>query len=105
MQTYLSEPAQRLVWTALFVLVVFALMTTPAFAATTNGSEFEPLYEMLSAWTTGFLGKSIAITFLIVGLGMGIIRGSIVAAVACIAAAVSLLLAPGIIDGMFGIGS
>ena len=78
--------------------VTVFLMTTPALAA---GTEFDSLYNILRGWATGGLGKSISIIFLLVGLGMGAIRGSIVGAIVCISAALALVLAPGIIDAVF----
>jgi conjugal transfer pilus assembly protein TraA len=80
--------------------LVLAVLSEPTFAATA-GEEFSDLYTLLKGWCTGYLGKSIAISFILVGLGMGIIRGSIVAAVVCIAAAVALLMAPSVIDALF----
>ena len=91
------------VFVLLAVLVLFALLTNPAFAAD-SGTEFSELWTLLSGWCSGFLGKSLAIAFLLVGLSMGVVRGSIIAAAACIGAAVCLLLAPGIIDNMFATG-
>ena len=69
--------------------------------AASDGSEFQGLYELVSQWSTGFLGKTIAVAFLLVGLGMGVIRGSVMAVVAAIAAAAALILLPGIVDAMF----
>ena len=87
----------------LAALVLFAVFTNPAIAAET-GSEFSDLWTLLSGWCSGFLGKSLAIAFLLVGLAMGVVRGSIIAAAACVGAAVCLLLAPGVIDSMFTTG-
>ena len=49
----------------------------------------------------GTLGKSISLAFLVIGLSLGIIRGSIVAAVTCIAASLSLMIAPTILEAIF----
>lgn len=76
-------------------------MQAQAARAASDGSEFEGLYELVSQWSTGFLGKTIAVAFLLVGLGMGVIRGSVMAVVAAIAAAAALILLPGIVDAMF----
>lgn len=92
----------RLLWVPIAALAVLVL-ADPALAAET-GSEFSELWTLLSGWCSGFLGKSLAIAFLLVGLAMGVVRGSIVAAAACVGAAVCLLMAPGIIDSMFATG-
>ncbi|MBQ9241448.1 MAG: hypothetical protein IJ164_09000 [Duodenibacillus sp.] len=96
-------PARHWLQSALVLvlaLIVLSLASDPTYAATA-GEEFSDLYTLLKGWCTGYLGKSIAISFILVGLGMGIIRGSIVAAVVCIASAVALLMAPSVIDALF----
>ena len=80
------------------VLSLMAVSGVTLAAGTEIGATaFQSLYEMLAAWSTGYLGKSIAITFLLVGLGVGVIRGSIMGAIACIACAMALLVGPDII--------
>ncbi|MGN1209933.1 MAG: TraA family conjugative transfer protein, partial [Duodenibacillus sp.] len=69
--------------------------------AASDGSEFKDLYDLVAQWSTGFLGKTIAVAFLLVGLGMGVVRGSVMAVVAAIAAAAALILLPSIVDAMF----
>ena len=89
---------------AVGVLLLWALWSGNALAAPT-GDEFNDLYDLVKQWSTGSLGKTIAVTFLLVGLGVGIIRGSIIAAVGSIAAGVSLVMLPTIIEGLFGAGA
>ena len=55
---------------------------------------------MVYKWATGYLGRAIALIFLLVGLGVGIIRGSIMGAVGCVAAAMCLLVAPSVVEGI-----
>ena len=73
--------------------------SSPAFAGT-DGTEFQDLYTMVKGWTNGYLGRSIALVFLLIGLGVGVIRGSIISAVGCIAAAMCLLIAPSVIESI-----
>ncbi len=83
--------------------LMFALMAALACGAAyagTSGAEFEALYNMVENWATGYLGRAIALIFLLVGLGVGIIRGSIVGAISCIAAAMSFLIAPTVVSGI-----
>ena len=84
------------------VAVVTAVVSPPALA---GGAEFQSLYDLIHGWATGYLGKSLALAFLIVGLGVGVIRGSVMACGSCIAAAVCLLMVPGILDTMFAAGT
>lgn len=81
--------------------LVWCLSTQTAWAAT--GEEFKDLYDLIHGWASGYLGQAIALAFLLVGLGMGLIRGSVVAAVTCIGASVSLVMLPTIVETMFGI--
>ncbi len=85
--------------------LLWMLTSGSALAAVDDGGEFEDLYNLVRSWSTGYLGKTISVTFLLVGLGIGIIRGSVVAAVSAIAAGVALLMLPNIVDAMFGAGS
>ena len=82
------------------VLLLGSLMIAgPAFAGT-DGTEFQDLYTMVKGWTNGYLGRSIALVFLLIGLGVGVVRGSIISAVGCIAAAMCLLIAPSVIESI-----
>lgn len=59
----------------------------------------------MSGWARGYLGRAIAVVFLLVGLLTGLVRGSVVAAVTAMGAAVALLMLPAIIDTLFnGVG-
>lgn len=80
--------------------VAFGLMAPEAFASSTN-NDFSDLWDMLEGWSTGTLGKSISLMFLLVGLGIGVVRGSVIGAVGCIAAAIALFLGPQIIESIF----
>jgi conjugal transfer pilus assembly protein TraA len=81
---------------ALALVICTALAAGSVFAGTED-TEFSVLYERLSNWSQGYLGRSIALMFLLVGLGVGVIRNSIIGAVVCIAAAMALFVGPVII--------
>lgn len=82
------------------VFVLSAVCPDAAWAGTATGGQehFADLYSMLKAWSTGTLGKSIALMFLLVGF---VIRGSIMGAVGCVAAAMALFIGPQIIEQIF----
>lgn len=80
--------------------LTFAALPEYAFAAGID-QDFQSLYDMLKNWSQGTLGRSIALMFLLVGLGVGVVRGSIMGAVGCIAAAMALFIGPQIIDNIF----
>ena len=81
-------------------LLVGSLMIAGPAIAGTDGTEFQDLYTMVKGWTNGYLGRSIALVFLLIGLGVGVVRGSIISAVGCIAAAMCLLIAPSVIESI-----
>ncbi len=104
MKTLFEDVRVRRITAALCLAVAIGLLASAAtevFAAT-RGSEFNDVYDLVKAWATGGLGKTISISFLLVGLAIGILRGSVVSAVSCLAACVALLLGPAIIDSLFG---
>ncbi len=80
--------------------VLAAALPEYAFAAGTD-QDFQSLYDMLKNCSQGTLGRSIALMFLLVGLGVGVVRGSIMGAVGCLAAAMALFIGPQIIDNIF----
>lgn len=93
-----ANGAKRVCTTLVTAVVLFSAR---AAMAADHADDFNGLYDQLIGWTGGSLGKSIALVFLLVGLGMGAVRGSIMGAVTCIAAAVSLVIAPDVIGAIF----
>lgn len=86
----------------LAVTFVVAAAFSPEAAFAANGdTDFQDLYNMLQNWAQGTLGRSIALMFLLVGLGVGVVRGSIMGAVGCLAAAMALFIGPQIVDNIF----
>ena len=84
---------------SLALLLSLTAVSSAALASQT-GSEFSMLYDIVYNWSTGYLGRSIALIFLLVGLGVGVIRGSIMGAVGCVAAAICLVVAPEVVEGI-----
>ena len=80
---------------SLSLIVALGLASSTAFAGTTGN-----LYDLVHDWATGYLGRAIALIFLLVGLGVGIVRGSVMGAVGCLAAAMCLLIAPSVVEGI-----
>lgn len=65
-----------------------------------GGQEFEAVYEMIEGWATGTLGKIIALAALIVGIGFGLVRQSVIAAVIGISMALVLNFGPSVISNI-----
>ena len=80
-------------------LALFFGFTASAMAGT-NGNEFSDVWTTLSEWSQGTLGKIIALGMVLTGLGMGVVRQSIVGVVVGIAGGLALYNAPTVIDGI-----
>lgn len=89
-------------WILILAGALLPLLAVAGTGGGLDGSEFEEVYSLLQGWMTGFLGKVIAISFILVGLVAGVMRQSIMGFVVGVAAGVGMLVAPGIIDNMFG---
>ena len=82
--------------------IVAAMLTAVAVSvsAGNGGQEFTEVYDMLVEWSTGTLGKIIALAALIVGIGFGLVRQSVIAAVIGVSMALVLNFGPTVIDGI-----
>ena len=76
------------------------ILPFPAAHAGTGGTEFDVFYDTIVDWAQGSLGKALALAMFLVGIGMGVVRGSVVAAVPAVAGALGLFVAPTIIDAI-----
>jgi len=79
---------------------IVAGASLPALAGT-GGTEFNTVYDQISGWTEGTLGKTITVAALLVGLGIGVIKQSVIAAVVGLAMAMVAAFGPGVIEGVF----
>lgn len=68
--------------------------------AGTGGDEFASAYTLITGWVQGELGRLLAVGLLVVGLGMGMVKQSVVAAVPAIAAGLMVSVAPTIIGAI-----
>lgn len=84
-----------------FVLAVFfTLMIGKNAMAGTTGSEFQNIYNMVVAWTSGYLGKTIALGTFLAGMGVGIVRQSMMAVVTGIGGGLAVAYMPDVINGI-----
>jgi conjugal transfer pilus assembly protein TraA len=84
--------------------MVAVCVAAPQLVLAGSGStdtDFQAGLDLVVGWAQGTLGKLTAISFLVVGIVMGVMRQSIFAAVPAIAAAVAMYIGPDIIDGVF----
>lgn len=85
------------------LLLVAASIPMQAYAGA-GGTEFTQVYDQLTGWSNGTLGKVLGIAALLVGLGVGVIKQSVIAAVVGIAVALTAGFGPGVIDGVITTG-
>lgn len=92
---FIKNPAVRK--SALLV----GLMTAAATAsASTEGTEFQDLYNMLVGWSEGYLGKALAIAAFLTGAIVGFAKSTAMPALVGVVFAVVFSIGPGIIAGM-----
>jgi len=81
------------------LLVVFSLF--PIFSmAGTGGTEFNAAVATVVGWLTGGLGDLLAVGAFGVGIAMGVVRQSIMAAVVGVSVALAVFYGPGILTGI-----
>jgi conjugal transfer pilus assembly protein TraA len=85
------------------LLAVAAMLPLQAMAGA-GGTEFTQVYDQLTGWANGTLGKVLGVSALLVGLGVGVIKQSVIAAVVGIAMALTAGFGPGVIDGVISSG-
>jgi conjugal transfer pilus assembly protein TraA len=83
----------------MFSLLSMFLLAPAAFAGTT-GTEFQGLYNLVKAWSNGYLGRALAIAAFLVGAIIGFARSNAMPALIGIVFAVLFSIGPGIIDGI-----
>lgn len=87
------------------ILMMGVALLAPALAmAGAGGGEFTEVYDQLTGWANGVLGKVLGVAALLVGLGVGVIKQSVIAAVVGIAMALTAGFGPGVIDGIITSG-
>ncbi len=80
-------------------LTIAAVLTLPAAAlAGTGGTVFDAVWDMISSWMQGSLGKVISGLLVLVGIAAGIARQSLFAFAVGIGGGVGLFYAPTVID-------
>ena len=81
--------------------LLVGLMTAAATAsASTEGTEFQDLYDMLVGWSEGYLGKALAIAAFLTGAIVGFAKSTAMPALVGVVFAVDFSIGPGIISGM-----
>ncbi len=83
-----------------FVPISFVLLWASAVWAGSGGTEFTDIYTTLTGWSQGYLGKTISVGAFLTGMGIGIVRQSLMAIALGIGAGMAVQYTPDIIDSM-----
>lgn len=97
------------------MIVALSLLASVAYASATDvrsgsgggdGGEaaFGGIYGTIRGWITGTLGKLLAVAAFLVGMGIGVVKQSVMAIVIGIAFALVLAYGPVLIEGVFSFG-
>lgn len=83
------------------LLLLLLLLVSSVAVAGSQGAEFDQMYQMVRGWIEGTMGKLFAVAAFAVGMGIGIVKQSIMALVVGIGMAVVCAYAPAILDAIF----
>lgn len=86
--------------TALLFTALMAMFGATAVYAGTTGTEFQPLYQQLYDWISGYLGRAIAIAGFIIGAGIGIARQNPIPALVGVVFALFMIYIPAMINSI-----
>ena len=97
----ISEGSAAPTVAAVFLVAVCLVLFFPdsAFGGTT-GTEFASIYTKVKGWSTGYLGRLLALCTFIIGLGASIMRQTLFPALMGIGVALVVSLGPTIIEGI-----
>lgn len=84
----------------LFTALLFLLVGTSM--ATTTDTTFATVYNTVRDWSQGTLGRLLALSAFLIGMGIGLVKQSAMAVVLGVAFALILRYGPDVIEGIFG---
>jgi conjugal transfer pilus assembly protein TraA len=88
---------QRLVFAVLLLALAFIALDA---SAGTTATEFQGIYDKLKDWTSGYLGKAIALFAFLLGLGVGVARSSPIPAISGVVFALFVAFGPAVLEGI-----
>lgn len=84
----------------LLIALSAALFYPEAALGGTTGTEFQSIYDKVKGWSTGYLGRLLALCTFIIGLGASIMRQTLFPALTGIGVALVVSLGPSLIEGI-----
>jgi len=85
---------------ALAVTIAAALFFPDTALGGTTGTEFQSIYTKVKGWSTGYLGRLLALCTFVIGLGASIMRQTLFPALTGIGVALVVSLGPALIEGI-----
>ena len=85
---------------AFLAAVALVLFFPDAALGGTTGTEFQGIYTKVKGWSTGYLGRLLALCTFIIGLGASIMRQTLFPALTGIGVALVVSLGPALIEGI-----
>lgn len=96
-----QEQAKKFMMAVFAMAVAALLLAAPEAAqAGSNGTEFNDVWEKLSDWIEGSLGRVVVGSMILVGVVMGIARQSIMAFAIGIGGGIGLAATPKLVDNL-----
>ena len=95
-----SRNFSRAATVALLVVLALALFYPETALGGTTGTEFQGIYTKVKGWSTGYLGRLLALCTFIIGLGASIMRQTLFPALTGIGVALVVSLGPALIEGI-----
>ena len=86
-----------------FALTVFSPLLWADGVVITGSGDFSEIYGRLVGWIKGDLGRTLSISFVLIGLAYGMARNSLIGFATGVGAAVGLQVTPTIINSIFGL--
>ena len=93
-----NDSTNRLMMKAIAAALMLGLAAS-AWAGS-GGEEFSSVYDTLVEWSQGTLGRIISITMILVGMGMAVVRMTLVMVVVAIGGGLILYNAPTVIESI-----
>lgn len=84
------------------VVVLIALALPELVHAGVGGTELDEVYDTLTDWTQGTLGRIITLLMVIIGVAAGIVRQSLMVFAVGLGAGIGLYNAPVIVESIVG---
>ena len=100
LQTVKSYMTKENLLTLAFGAILFALMASAAHAGSMGGDEFEEIYDTITGWMQGSLGRTLALGMILIGVAGGMARQSVMTFAVGVGAGLGLMYAPGIIENI-----